>query len=155
MTAAPPDLVLRAERVFDGETMLQDRAVVVRGERIVDLTADPPSCPRTVRLPSGALLAPGVIDVQVNGGGGVLLNDDPSPAGIARIAAAHRFGGTTALLPTLISDTRDAIRAAVADWLAASRFADRIAAVRTAHPRHGGAGALYVVLRRARNATGS
>ena len=43
---------------------------------------------------------------------------------------------------------RGAIRAAVTDWLAASRFADRIAAVRNAHPRHGGAGALYVVLRR-------
>lgn len=43
---------------------------------------------------------------------------------------------------------RGAIRAAVADWLAQSRHADRIAAVRNAHPRHGGAGALYIVLRR-------
>ncbi|MFZ3483649.1 Smr/MutS family protein [Sphingomonas sp. 3-13AW] len=43
---------------------------------------------------------------------------------------------------------RGAIRAAVPDWLAASRHAGRIAAVRHAHPRHGGAGALYVVLRR-------
>jgi DNA-nicking Smr family endonuclease len=45
---------------------------------------------------------------------------------------------------------RGAIRAAVGDWLAASRHADRIAAVRGAHPRHGGAGALYVILRRPR-----
>ena len=45
---------------------------------------------------------------------------------------------------------RGAIRAAVADWLAASRFADAIAAVRGAHPRHGGQGALYIVLRRPR-----
>ena len=45
---------------------------------------------------------------------------------------------------------RGAIRAAVADWLAASRHAGRIAAVRGAHPRHGGAGALYIILRRAR-----
>lgn len=43
---------------------------------------------------------------------------------------------------------RGAIRAAVADWLARSRHADRIAAVRGAHPRHGGAGALYIILRR-------
>lgn len=43
---------------------------------------------------------------------------------------------------------RGAIRAAVGDWLAASRHADRIAAVRPAHPRHGGAGALYLVLRK-------
>jgi DNA-nicking Smr family endonuclease len=45
---------------------------------------------------------------------------------------------------------RGAIRAAVGDWLAASRFSDRIAAVRTAHSRHGGAGALYIILRRPR-----
>jgi DNA-nicking Smr family endonuclease len=48
---------------------------------------------------------------------------------------------------------RGAIRAAVGDWLAASRHAGRIAAVRNAHPRHGGAGALYIVLRRGRAPT--
>lgn len=47
---------------------------------------------------------------------------------------------------------RGAIRAAVGDWLASSRHADRIAAVRQAHPRHGGAGALYIVFRRQRPA---
>ena len=46
---------------------------------------------------------------------------------------------------------RGAIRAAIGDWLAGSRHAGRIAAVRNAHPRHGGAGALYIVLRRNRN----
>jgi DNA-nicking Smr family endonuclease len=51
------------------------------------------------------------------------------------------------------SSGRGAIRAAVGDWLAASRHADGIAAVRGAHPRHGGPGALYIVLRRARLAT--
>jgi DNA-nicking Smr family endonuclease len=45
---------------------------------------------------------------------------------------------------------RGAIRAAVGDWLGASRHAGAIAAVRNAHPRHGGAGALYIVLRRKR-----
>lgn len=46
---------------------------------------------------------------------------------------------------------RGAIRAAVGDWLAGSRFAGSIAAVRNAHPRHGGAGALYLILRRGRD----
>ncbi|OYY67615.1 Smr/MutS family protein [Sphingomonas sp. 28-63-12] len=46
---------------------------------------------------------------------------------------------------------RGRIRDAVGDWLAASRHAANIAAVRPAHPRHGGAGALYIVLRRPRN----
>ena len=49
-------------------------------------------------------------------------------------------------------EKRGAIRAAVGDWLAASRHAPDIAAVRGAHPRHGGAGALYIVLRRKRGA---
>jgi len=48
------------------------------------------------------------------------------------------------------SAKRGAIRAAVGDWLHASRHSGRIAAVRNAHPRHGGAGALYIVLRRPR-----
>ncbi|WP_336490240.1 N-acetylglucosamine-6-phosphate deacetylase [Methylobacterium nigriterrae] len=112
--SASPDVVIAAEQVFDGEALHHDRTVVVRGGRIVDLTPNPPSAARLVRLPQGAILAPGFVDVQVNGGGGVLLNDDPSPAGIARIAAAHRrLGGTTALLPTLISDTRPVIRTAI------------------------------------------
>ena len=49
-------------------------------------------------------------------------------------------------------ERRGAIRAAVGDWLAASRHAADIAAVRGAHPRHGGAGALYIVLRKRRRA---
>jgi N-acetylglucosamine-6-phosphate deacetylase len=57
----------------------------------------------------GGWLVPGFIDVQVNGGGGVLLNDAPTREGIATIAAAHARFGTTALLPTLISATPDVI----------------------------------------------
>jgi N-acetylglucosamine-6-phosphate deacetylase len=52
----------------------------------------------------GQLLVPGFIDTQVNGGGGVLLNDDPSVESIAAIGKAHRRFGTTGFLPTLISD---------------------------------------------------
>src|SRR5205823_2020577 len=65
-------------------------------------------------LPDGAWLAPGFIDVQVNGGGDVLFNDTPTVEGIAAIVAAHRRFGTTALLPTLISDTADKMHAASA-----------------------------------------
>ena len=63
---------------------------------------------------AGGYLFPGFIDIQVNGGGGTLFNDDVSVAGVAAIAAAHRRFGTTALLPTLISDTPDKIAAAIA-----------------------------------------
>ncbi len=62
---------------------------------------------------AGGWLVPGFIDTQVNGGGGVLFNDDPSVETIAGIGAAHRPFGTTAFLPTLISDTLDQVDAAM------------------------------------------
>jgi N-acetylglucosamine-6-phosphate deacetylase len=103
-----------ADYVFDGATLRRDCAVVIEGSHIRsvirkdELSASVP----TRHLPEGAWLAPGFIDTQVNGGGDVLLNDDPSPRGIAAIAAAHRRFGTTALLPTLLSDTSEKMRAA-------------------------------------------
>jgi len=57
-------------------------------------------------MPPGTILAPGFIDLQVNGGGGILLNDQPTPDAMRAIAQAHRGYGTTSCLPTLISDTR-------------------------------------------------
>jgi N-acetylglucosamine-6-phosphate deacetylase len=60
-------------------------------------------------LPSDTILAPGFIDIQVNGGGGVLLNDDPSEAAVRRIVQAHRRTGTTGCLPTLITDHTDVV----------------------------------------------
>jgi N-acetylglucosamine-6-phosphate deacetylase len=105
-----------AERIFDGRDWHKDAAVVLAGPRIRDVVAasDIPSGCAVEPLPEGAILAPGFIDLQVNGGGGVLLNDDPSPQAMQTIARAHRRLGTTALLPTLISDTRDHARAAIA-----------------------------------------
>jgi N-acetylglucosamine-6-phosphate deacetylase len=61
----------------------------------------------------GGMLLPGFIDTQVNGGGGVLFNDQPTVDGIIAIAGAHRRFGTTAMLPTLISDDLDVIAAAI------------------------------------------
>ena len=52
----------------------------------------------------GRLVLPGFVDLQVNGGGGVLFNADPTVAGLARIARAHARHGTTALLPTFVTD---------------------------------------------------
>lgn len=62
---------------------------------------------------TGCTLLPGFIDCQVNGGGGVLLNDTPTVDGIRAIGAAHRRFGTTGFLPTLISDTPKKMRTAV------------------------------------------
>ena len=105
---------MAADHVFDGATVHRDCAVVIEGSRIRGIVPRH-ELPRTIptrHLPGGAWLAPGFIDTQVNGGGDVLFNDDPSPNGIAAIAAAHRRFGTTALLPTLLSDTPAKMRAA-------------------------------------------
>ena len=67
-----------------------------------------------IALPPEALLAPGYIDLQVNGGGGVLFNDDPSAAAARHIAAAHRHLGTTSILPTLITSAPETMRLAAA-----------------------------------------
>lgn len=53
---------------------------------------------------SGDRIAPGLFDIHVNGGGGVLFNDDPTVGGLEKIAAAHRQVGTTSILATLMSD---------------------------------------------------
>lgn len=62
----------------------------------------------------GGWLLPGFIDVQVNGGGGVLFNNEPSVAAIAAIGRAHRRFGTTGFLPTLISDQATVMERAIA-----------------------------------------
>jgi N-acetylglucosamine-6-phosphate deacetylase len=105
-----------ADCVFDGAAVYRHHAVVIEGETIAAVVprGDVPTTVAVHALPDGAWLAPGFIDVQVNGGGDVLFNDDPSPETIAAITAAHRRFGTTSLLPTLITDSLDKMRAAQA-----------------------------------------
>ena len=85
--------------------VLVDHALIVAGGRIDAIVPiaqlDPVQACETL---AGGFLAPGFIDVQVNGGGGVLLNDHPTVEGMTAIASAHRRFGTTSLMPTLISD---------------------------------------------------
>jgi N-acetylglucosamine-6-phosphate deacetylase len=86
--------------------------VVIEGDTIVAVLPEW-EVPPADRQPVEGLLAPGFIDLQVNGGGGVLFNDAPTVDGIAAIGAAHRRYGTTGFLPTLISDTREQMAAAM------------------------------------------
>ena len=83
-------------RLFDGDTVRQTMAWSIEDGRSSALrrAALPQALPGR-RLPDGAWLAPGFIDVQVNGGGDALFNNDPTPKTIAAIAAAHRHFGTT------------------------------------------------------------
>jgi N-acetylglucosamine-6-phosphate deacetylase len=115
---------IAADFVFDGSVVHRDAAIVMDDARIAAVMPrrDVPAAMSTRALPDGVWLAPGFIDIQVNGGGDVLFNDTPTLEGIRAIAAAHRRFGTTSLLPTLISDTADrmkdaltAVQAAVLD----------------------------------------
>jgi len=99
-----------------GDGLSEGRAVLIADGRISDIVA--PSDRRIRRLRrhdlAGALLLPGFIDSQVNGGGGVLFNDCPSVDAIGAIGRAHRRFGTTGFLPTLISDDLDVVARAIA-----------------------------------------
>ena len=104
---------IAAARLFDGTDMHEGRVVVVRDGKVeVHVPADQVDPTLPMHKVDG-LLAPGFIDVQVNGGGGVLFNDATDVAGIDAIGAAHRRFGTTGFLPTLITDSRDRMAAAV------------------------------------------
>jgi N-acetylglucosamine-6-phosphate deacetylase len=103
------DLTIAASQVFDGAAMRGPGSVRISNGRIEDVCFGKLDASAPIRLPPDAILAPGFIDVQVNGGGGVLLNDQPTEAGVRRIVEAHRKAGTTGCLPTLITDRTEVI----------------------------------------------
>ena len=105
----PDHSAIAADHVFDGDVVHRNAAVVIDGDHIIAVAprTDLPATMPVRTLPDGLWLAPGFIDIQVNGGGDVLFNDEPTVAGIRAIAAAHRRFGTTSFLPTLISDTAE------------------------------------------------
>ncbi len=97
---------ITGSEIFDGETAYQNSALVFAGAKVIDIVDEvdlPANCDLT-KL-DGGLLIPGFLDLQVNGGGGVLFNEQPDVDGIRTICAAHAEFGTTAMLPTLITDS--------------------------------------------------
>ena len=111
---ASVQFAVAADCIFDGETLHRHAAVVVDGERIAQIVPRAEVGVPCTALPDGAWLAPGFVDLQVNGGGDVLFNDAPTAESIAAIAAAHRRFGTTGFLPTLITDRPEKTTAAIA-----------------------------------------
>lgn len=105
-----------AGRVFDGLAARANAAVLIDGSQIAGVIPreDIPAATPIYELPEHVWLAPGFIDIQVNGGGDVLFNDEPTPDTVRAIVAAHRKRGTTTLLPTLISDSPEKMTAAIA-----------------------------------------
>jgi N-acetylglucosamine-6-phosphate deacetylase len=112
--------VFHGAEIFDGARLHAGAALVVEDGEVGGIVPrdEAPAGPR-VHL-DGGVLAPGFVDLQVNGGGGVMLNDRPDLEGIRTICEAHGRLGTTGLMPTLITDTPAVTRAAVEGGLAAA-----------------------------------
>ncbi len=124
--------ILTNGRLFDGERLRDDVDVVVADGRIAAIVdAGAGAHDGDVVDLAGHLLAPGLVDLQINGGGGVLFNDSPDVETLRRIGEAHRAHGTTAFLPTLISDDNAHMRAAAAAVDAA--IAERVPGVLGVH----------------------
>jgi len=104
-----PSFTIAALRIFDGSDMRGPGTVSISQGRTESVSFGATAARASIQLPADVILAPGFVDVQVNGGGGVLLNDRPTEAGVRRIVEAHRQGGTTACLPTLITDRTEVI----------------------------------------------
>jgi N-acetylglucosamine-6-phosphate deacetylase len=110
-------------RIFTGEEFLDDYALVIAGEKIEALV---PRAQLDSSIPqtdlAGGILSPGFIDLQVNGGGGAFFTNDTTVSAVQTMLDGHRPTGTTSLMPTLVSDTREVHQAgvkAVADAVAA------------------------------------
>ncbi|TPK35920.1 N-acetylglucosamine-6-phosphate deacetylase [Mesorhizobium sp. B2-5-4] len=112
---------LTGARIFDGDDWHEGAALVVR-DGLVEAMLPQGALPGDLRAidTGGGMLVPGFVDIQVNGGGGVMLNDHPDVVSIETICRAHAPFGTTALLPTLITDTPAITAAAIAAGEAAA-----------------------------------
>lgn len=93
------DCWVAPESLFDGQNIVYGQAVRIVDGQITEIAKTPDSA---VRIKG--CLTPGFVDLQVNGGGGVMLNTTPTRGGMADIAAAHRIFGTVAVMPTVITD---------------------------------------------------
>ena len=101
--------------IHDGYTVHGNAALSVNSAGLAQIgpvSALPDGCPQ--HQLDGGIITPGFVDLQVNGGGGVMFNDDPTVATLQKIATAHASMGTTDLLPTLITDRPEQTERAIA-----------------------------------------
>ena len=116
-----PTAALTADAIFDGEAFLGPGTLVTEDGLIAEILpegAPPPATDEHIDC-RGQFLAPGFVDVQVNGGGGVMFNTEQSAQALARITEGHRRFGTTTLLPTVITDSPAVMQSAAAALRAA------------------------------------
>ena len=109
MTHAPC-LWLCPDQVFDGRTLRAGLAIAISAGKVVALGAPPQGANRRVLA---GIVTPGYLDLQVNGGGDVLLNTTPTAQAMAAIALTHRRFGTVGVMPTVITDAPEVLAQAV------------------------------------------
>jgi N-acetylglucosamine-6-phosphate deacetylase len=105
-----------ASGIWDGTSWAADAAALIEVDQVVQIVPRA-AIPRGIpveELGPDRVFSRGFIDLQVNGGGGVLFNDDPSVHALEAMAAAHRATGTVGLMATLITDEAEKIAAAFA-----------------------------------------
>ncbi|MDP5308190.1 N-acetylglucosamine-6-phosphate deacetylase [Paracoccus spongiarum] len=111
--------VLAGARIFDGAALRDGAALVIEDGRIAAILPEAEAGPPTSRL--AGIIAPGFLDLQVNGGAGLMVGAGTDVAALRRICAAHRDLGTAGILPTLITDTPEATAAVIAAGIEAAR----------------------------------
>jgi N-acetylglucosamine-6-phosphate deacetylase len=105
----------RGGLIFDGSRLLEDHALIIgdgRIEAIVPEAAAPADGAGVIDL-EGDIICPGYVDLQVNGGGGVLFNDEQTVSGLRKMCQAHARLGATTIFPTLITDAPERSVAAI------------------------------------------
>lgn len=115
-------LALTGASVFDGQDLHNSTSVLIEDGHILG-QVDPTAIPDDYQVLNlnGGFILPGLVDLQVNGGGDIMFNDAPSTTTIAQICEAHARLGTTSLLPTFITDTREKTDLAIAAAITACK----------------------------------
>mgnify|MGYP000076604463 CR=1 FL=1 len=106
-------LRIHAHKLFDGQQFSDHQVLTIENGKVLSIDGDTTS----VDVVAKGMVAPGYIDLQVNGGGGILFNDSPSLDKLRTIITAHSQFGTTGMLPTLITDKVE-VMAEAADAMA-------------------------------------
>ncbi len=118
--SAPPRTILSGATIFDGTTLRIGHALVIEKGHVAAILPEG-AAPEGARITlPGGTLAPGFIDLQVNGGGGLMVDGSTDVAALRQICAAHIGLGATGILPTLITDTPEATASVIAAGIAAA-----------------------------------
>lgn len=111
--------ILAGGQIFDGSLLHDDAALIVEDGHVAALLPASRAGPPTLRF--DGILAPGFLDLQVNGGGGLMVGAGTDVAALRAICATHRELGTAGILPTLITDRPDVTAAVIAAGIEAAR----------------------------------